>query len=530
VLILKVHLTFQDPCCLSKCMKVTLQAYSRPCPDTRRKKLFPAVNDNVKKQSAVGLRNYGEESAGMTDAVITEYTGTRKGTLVRFYQYGNGGVRVLDGNKKLKRFYLFDPSMNTMTERDPVRQEKILRRFVFDAYGMLEETFAFGRRPRTFRFEDGARRIAVREGGDYGAVGKLFTFEESGVSETGWGRNGEIERVYVFEPGDDAITERSGGWFGDVDRTILLQGIRASVFREPEAFLQFLMFTEWSESDRENAVNEEVAKIRSGGDGSSGRGRYSYTGPRSAATGPGAAGSDPRPRTSARSSGDSGIDFIPDADSPGGTVPRGPAASARPSREISFDERRPPGRNDRERMPPGRSAEISIAERFEGARGKEPLSRGRSVDIPLEERFGSSREKEQLSRGGSVDIPLEERFSGAREKEELSRGRSVDIPLEERFGGSREKEQLSRGGSVDIPLEERFSGAREKEELSRGRSVDIPLEERFGGSREKEQLSRGGSVDIPLEDRFESARREREKLSKGKSADIPYSERRGGNR
>jgi hypothetical protein len=421
----------------------------------------------------------------MTDAVITEFAGTRKGTIARFYQYGNGGVRVLDGNKKLKRFYLFDPSTNMMTERDPVRQDKILRRFVFDPYGMLEETFAFGERPRTFRYEDGARRIAVREGGDYGAVGKLFTFEGNGISETGWGRNGEIERVYVFESGDDAITERAGGWFGNVDRTIHFQGIRASVFREPESFLQFLMFTEWSASDREDVVNEEVAKIRSGEKGASGRSPYGYTGARNSPAPSGDAAGRAPSRSPARASGDSGIDFIPDADSPGTVVPRGPGVSAaRPSREISFDERRPPGRNDRERMPAGRSAEISIAERFEGARGKEPLSRGKSVDIPLQERF-----------------------EGAREKEPLSRGRSVDIPLEERFGSSREKEQLSRG-----------------------RSVDIPLEERFGGSREKEQLSRGGSVDIPLEDRFESARREREKLSKGKSADIPYSERRGGNR
>ena len=159
-------------------------------------------------------------------------------------------MRVLDGKKNLKRLYLFDPSTNIMTERDPMRPDKILRRFVFDPYGMLEESFAFGERPRTFRYEDGARRIAVREGGDYGAVGKLFTFEGNGVSETAWGRNGEIERVYVFEPGDEAITERSGGWFGNVDRTILFNGIRASVFREPESFLQFLMFTEWSAGDR----------------------------------------------------------------------------------------------------------------------------------------------------------------------------------------------------------------------------------------------------------------------------------------
>ncbi len=170
----------------------------------------------------------------------------------------------MDAKKAIKRLYLFDPSSDCMTERDPFQKEKILRRFVFDRYGMLEETFAFGARPRTFRYKNGAARIAVREGGEYGAVGKIFTFEQNGITETAWGRNGEIERVYQLEATGDAITERAGGWYGDVDRTIVFSGIEASMFLEPEAFLQFLMFTEWSPSDRENDVNERVAQIRSG--------------------------------------------------------------------------------------------------------------------------------------------------------------------------------------------------------------------------------------------------------------------------
>lgn len=419
----------------------------------------------------------------MTDAVITEHGGSRHGPVVRYYQYGNGGVRVLDGGKVLRRQYLFDPSSNMMTECDPSRLDRILRRFVFDPYGMLEETFAFGHAPRTFKYEAGGQRIAVREGGDYGAVGKLFTFEENGISETGWGRNGETERVYVFESGDDAITERSGGWFGNVERTIVFERIRASVFREPESFLQFLMFTEWSESDREAVINEEVAKIRSGAAGAPpGRSRYAYTG--------GASGRAATPRGPARASGrrsdDPGIDFIPDADGSAPQIPRGPGVAARRSAGTSFDERR----QERDRV--------------------------------VQDRYTSVR---------SDELDLQERFDAARSgRGELSKGRSVEIPLEERFAGAREKEPLSRGRSVDIPLEERFGNVREKEQLSRGKSVDIPLEERFGNAREKEQLSRGGSVDIPLDERFESARREREKLSKGKSADIPYSERRGGNR
>jgi hypothetical protein len=39
----------------------------------------------------------------MADAVITEYAGTKKGAITRFYQYGSGGVRVLDAGKTLCR-------------------------------------------------------------------------------------------------------------------------------------------------------------------------------------------------------------------------------------------------------------------------------------------------------------------------------------------------------------------------------------------------------------------------------------------
>jgi len=88
----------------------------------------------------------------MADAVITEHTGTREGPVARFYQYGREGVRVLDTRKNQQRLYLFDPSLDMMTERDPSRREKILRRFMFDQNGMLEETFSFGQRPRTFRY------------------------------------------------------------------------------------------------------------------------------------------------------------------------------------------------------------------------------------------------------------------------------------------------------------------------------------------------------------------------------------------
>jgi hypothetical protein len=369
----------------------------------------------------------------MTDAVIIEYAGTQKNdTIVRFYQYGSGGVRVLDGKKKLRRLYLFDPASDTMTERDPARTDRILRRFIFDRMGMLEETFASGIWPRTFRYEQGGQQIAVREGGEYGQVGKIFTFEGNGVAETAWGRNGEIERVYVFEAGNGAITERAGGWFGSVDRTILFEGIEASLFREPEAFLQFLMFSEWSSRDKEEVIQEQVTKIRGGDTAASGRSPFAYTGARQVPAGPGKTGKGGPARTSRTGMDDAGIDFIPEGDAP---VTESRAPLLRRSDNISFDERL--NREGNGKGVSGRSAEIPIQERFESARREqEPLSKGRSVEIPLQERFEAAhQEREPLSRGKSVEIPLEERFENARkEREKLSKGKSAEIPYYERRG------------------------------------------------------------------------------------------------
>ena len=316
----------------------------------------------------------------MADALITEHAGTRQGGITRYYQYGSGGIRVLNAAKAIKRLYLFDPASGMMTERDPARQEKVLRRFVFDPYGMLEETFSFGERPRTFRYEDGASRVAVREGGDYGAVGKIFMFEGNGIAETAWGRNGEVERVFVFEPGNGAITIRKGGWFGDVDRTIVVEGIGASVFREPEAFLQFLIFTEWSAKDRDESVQEQVAKIRGGDEATGSRSRYAYTGKRQSSGAGGAAPRVPEPgmegrdaRRSRSNPSDAGIDFIPDGDSP---APHGAGEqTSRRSDGISFGERLGRDRDAGGQFSAGRSAEIPLEERFESARReREPRS------------------------------------------------------------------------------------------------------------------------------------------------------------
>ena len=263
----------------------------------------------------------------MAEAVITEHAGTRQGPIARFYQYGREGVHVLDTMKNLQRLYIFDPSLDMMTERDPFHTEKILRRFVFNQYGMLEETFSFGQSPRTFRYENGGEQIAVREGGHYGAVGKIFTFERNGVAETTWGRHGEIERVYIFEAGDDAITERKGGWFGTVDRTLVFEGINASVFRQPEAFLQFLVFTEQREGEVDSSDKERVVDVTHGNGSKVTHSRFAFTGKRHTSS-----------DTHSDTPEDFRIDIIPEGDVSSEESPKD-EPSRKKSSEITFAER-----------------------------------------------------------------------------------------------------------------------------------------------------------------------------------------------
>ncbi|MCX6689020.1 MAG: hypothetical protein NTZ39_04915 [Methanoregula sp.] len=316
----------------------------------------------------------------MTDAVITEYAGARGGRITRIYEYNRNGIRVLDGGRNLKRMYRFDPSSNMMTERDIRNEDKILRRFVFDRYGMIEETFSFGHPPRTFRYENGGRQIVVREGGDYGAVGKTFTFENDGISETVYGRNGEVERVYGFEPGNDVILERRGGWYGDVNRTLVCEGIETSLFCEPEEFLQFLMFTEQSRTEMEEDVQDQVAKIRGDVPSAAGRSRYAFTGIRHTSVSEApqngrvpvrpdvCAGAGPvsSSRTSSRGPDDFSIDVIRDGDRSPEDTSRDTPPEPKRSSEISFEERWQNSQPDPKKLSKGKSAEISYEERRQG--------------------------------------------------------------------------------------------------------------------------------------------------------------------
>jgi len=272
--------------------------------------------------------------------------------------------------------------------------------------------------------------------------------------ETAFGRDGSIERVYVFEPGGGAITIRTGGWYGDAERTLVCDRIDASVFREPEAFLQFLTFTEKSQREIDAAIDEEVAKIRGGSASAPGQSRFAYTGPRQTADGssappptaraqgrPDMSPGDRRPAARMDAREDTGIDFLSDADTPR-DVPRGPPGSRERSAGIPFDERWQSATDGREGPAPGRSTSIPLDERFRSSREDDrTLTKGRSASISLDERFQGSRDEDRtLTEGRSAQIPLEERFQSAEdEKGELTTGRSTQISYEERKTGRRQQ-------------------------------------------------------------------------------------------
>ena len=433
----------------------------------------------------------------MTDAVITEFTGTRRDTIRRIYRYGNGGIRVYNGNSALRRLYRFDPSTNMMTERDIAREDKIHRRCVFDNFGMLEETFSFGERPRNFHYEDGARRIVVREGGERGAVGKTFTFEGKGISETAWGRDGEIERVFVFEPGNTSIVVRLGGWYGDVDRMFVFDGIGASLFREPEAFLQFLMFIDISEEERDELPRSRPAAT-SRVEPEAPRSRFAYTGIRHTSSDDGSG-----------DRGDSGFGSGPARGSANPSVRAGTPPS-RPSSEISFNERWQGDSPSREfvRVKPGdqTSRDISFEERRQGLQ--------------------SSREGPPDRSGPRIGggVSFEERWQAAQSQRDTPRPQSGDRTSRDiSFDERRQSDPTPRGGPVDrfgprigggVSFEERWQAAQPQRDAPRPRSGertsrDISFEERKSGE---------------LTPRDEAAENPRDKPSR----DISFEERRKG--
>jgi hypothetical protein len=88
---------------------------------------------------------------------------------------------------------------------------------------------------------------------------------------------------------------------------MVFEGIDASVFREPEAFLQFIMFTEHREGEADATGNVEPDSTHETGS-SPPRSRFAFTGKRHLPS-----DSD---KDTGENEGDTRIDFIPDGDSP----------------------------------------------------------------------------------------------------------------------------------------------------------------------------------------------------------------------
>jgi hypothetical protein len=114
-----------------------------------------------------------------------------------------------------------------------------------------------------------------------------------------------------------------------VDRTFVFEGIDASVFREPEAFLQFIVFTERRDGEADAGGGRIPAEIgRRAGPPLMAKSRFAFTGKRPVST-----------ESRQEKKGDSRIDFIPDGDAQEKDA-SGEKTRPKKSSEISYAKRR----------------------------------------------------------------------------------------------------------------------------------------------------------------------------------------------
>jgi hypothetical protein len=108
----------------------------------------------------------------------------------------------------------------------------------------------------------------------------------------------------------------------------VFEGINASVFRQPEAFLQFLVFTERREEEVDSTDKDRVADVPHA-DGSSGtQSRFAFTGKRHTSS-----------DTPSDTTEDFRIDIIPEGDVSSEKTPED-KSSGKKSSEINYAERK----------------------------------------------------------------------------------------------------------------------------------------------------------------------------------------------
>ena len=112
-----------------------------------------------------------------------------------------------------------------------------------------------------------------------------------------------------------------------MDRTLVFEGISASVFRQPEAFLQFLVFTELREGEVDSTDKERVADGTHGNGSKVTHSRFAFTGKRHTTS-----------DTHSDTPEDFRIDIIPEGDISSEESPKD-EPSRKKSSEITFSER-----------------------------------------------------------------------------------------------------------------------------------------------------------------------------------------------
>jgi len=112
-----------------------------------------------------------------------------------------------------------------------------------------------------------------------------------------------------------------------VDRTLVFDGMNASVFREPEAFLQFLVFTERREGEMEGGDTDRVADVTRSDGSKATKSRFAFTGKRHTLS-----------DTHSDTTEDFRIDIIPEGNGSSEETPENEPGQKKSS-EISYAER-----------------------------------------------------------------------------------------------------------------------------------------------------------------------------------------------
>lgn len=164
------------------------------------------------------------------------------GRITRTFVYDRDGVTayVPDTKGRIQKRFVYSHDRHEISELEGGRIENPKRVLSFsEGTAILAEGGRYRKMSRIYQFDADANEIREREGGRFGPVKRTLVFAGKAVVEKE-GEEYSERRVFLFEKESPFITEKAGGWYGNVSRIFECEKIDPFIFIEPEAFLQLL--------------------------------------------------------------------------------------------------------------------------------------------------------------------------------------------------------------------------------------------------------------------------------------------------